>query len=34
MKLRELFKLTGAEQNITVAIDDWHITAPATALEC
>ena len=34
MKLKELFKLTGEEQTITVAIDDWHITAPATALEC
>ena len=30
MKLRELFNLTGEEQTITVAIDDWHITA----LEC
>lgn len=34
MKLKELFKLTGEEQTITVAIDDWHITAPATSLEC
>lgn len=34
MKLKELFKLTGEEQTITVLIDDWHITAPATALEC
>ena len=34
MKLKELFKLTGEEQTITVAIDDWHITAPATAMEC
>lgn len=34
MKLKELFKLTGEEQTITMAIEDWHITAPATAMEC